>query len=87
MGWLWLLASVLLLTANWHRRGHRNAGLAAALSLSAIINLLTCLLVANAPFFRYYYWTVSACAVVWCAYCSGRTVNTKQTDIHTSQQT
>jgi hypothetical protein len=62
-GWFWLLASTLLLMACYRWRHHPNAGLAAALSLSAMINLLSYLLVANAPYFRYYYWSVLACTV------------------------
>ncbi len=62
-GWFWLLASIVLLAASWHRRRHPNAGLAAALSLSAMINLLSYLLVANAPYFRYFYWSILACCV------------------------
>lgn len=62
-GWFWLLAATLLLAASWYLRHRANAGLTAALSLSAIINLLSYLLVANAPYFRYFYWSILACCV------------------------
>ncbi|WP_454007182.1 hypothetical protein [Alcaligenes sp. Marseille-Q7550] len=62
-GWFWLLAASLLLIQSWRLRSRENAGLAAVLCLSAMINLFSYLLVANAPYFRYFYWSILACCM------------------------
>jgi hypothetical protein len=52
------VAAVTFCVSVASRLPHRTVTL--ALSLSAGINLMSYLLVANAPFFRYYYWSIVA---------------------------